>query len=130
VRLRLEVEHGPALVALFARYLTTIEAAREQGTGKTAYPTLSVRGRLKMNPAVNCGIAAIYSGKVDADNGVSLDTATRRITAIGTLTFEFAKDSALTLEERYIWNRVDEPTATDRDYEVSMLSLYVRAGIW
>jgi hypothetical protein len=130
VRLRLEVERGPALVALFARYLSTIEAASEPGGGKTAYPTLSVRGRLKVSPAVSCGIAAIYSGKGNADDGVTLDAATKRITAIGTLIFEFAGNSALTLEERYIWNRVDEPAAADRDYEVSMLSLYVRAGIW
>lgn len=130
VRLRLEVERGPALVALFARYLTTIEATAEPGGGKTAYPTLSVRGRLKVNPVLNCGIAAIYSGMGDAGDGVTLNAATKRITAIGTLTFEFARDSALSLEERYIWNRGDERTAADRDYEVSMLSLYVRAGIW
>jgi hypothetical protein len=53
-----------------------------------------------------------------------------KITAIGTLAYEFAKDSVLTLEERYIWNRVEHLSATDLDYDVSMISLYVRASLW
>lgn len=127
MRLRLEVERGPVLVAAFARYLKTIKEAAQPDT---AFPTLSLRSRVKLNPALNCALGAIYSGSGKAGDGISFGASTKKVTAFGTLTFALAKDSALTLEERYIWNRVDHPTELERDSEFSMLSLYVKAAIW
>jgi hypothetical protein len=125
VRARVEFEGSRLSVALFGKYLRTVDA---EGDTTFAYPTLSVRSRLKVNPVLDVGLATIYSGSGPERDGVTLDADTRRLSLVGTAVLEFARDSALTLEERLVWNR--SRAGGDRDYEVSMISVYVRAAIW
>jgi hypothetical protein len=123
VRVRIQYRQDPIEVALFARLLRTM------GTG-TVYPTLSARGFLKMSPALRVGLAAIYAAEGHDDDSFVPPPDIGKTTALGTLTYEFVKGSTLTLEGRYIWNRVEHSTGSERDYDVSMISLYVRAGLW
>jgi len=128
-RARLEYERGRLLIALFGKYLTTIDPVKfEFGrpAGTVAYPTLSARGYLTAAPGLNFGLAAILSGEGLEDDGPSLDTDNRRTTLLATATYEFGKASSVTLEERYVRHRF----AQDDDYDVSMLSLYVQGAIW
>jgi hypothetical protein len=130
-RLRLEYEHGAFLVALFGRYMTTIDpVSLPSQIGEPpvtlAYPTLSARGYLTAAPGLNLGIAAIMSGEGPEDDGLILNTDDMRTTLLGTITYEFGKDASVTIEERYIRHSFE----LDKDYDVSMLSLYVRAALW
>jgi hypothetical protein len=128
-RARLEYQQGPFLVALFGKYLTTIDPVKfrvDRPAGTVAYPTLSARAYLTAAPGLNLGLATILSGEGLQEDGPSLDTDNRRTTLLGTITYEFGRASSVTLEERY----VKHSFAEDDDYSVSMLSLYVRAGIW
>jgi hypothetical protein len=129
VRLRAEYSQDDLLVAVYAKYLRTIDPVTLAGraTEQTAvYPTLSARAYLRVIPALNIGLASIYSGEGPEDGGLTLDTDKKRITYLGTLTFEFTKDSSITLEERYVQTRSE----FESEYDVSLLSLYVRAAIW
>jgi hypothetical protein len=130
-RLRLEYAHGPMLIALFGKYLTTIDPVYlpshlDEGSVTFAYPTLSARGYLTAAPGLNLGIAAIMSGEGPEHDGLTLRTDDRRTTLLGTVTYEFRRDAHLTVEERYIRHIFKE----GNDYDVSMLSLYLRAAIW
>lgn len=128
-RLRLEYERDRFLISLFGKYLTTIDPAKfyfEQPPMKIAYPTLSARGYVTAAPGLNLGLAAILSGEGPEEDGITLDTDNMRTTLLATATYEFGKDSSVTLEERYIMHRF----AKDDDYRVSMLALYVQAAIW
>jgi hypothetical protein len=129
LRFRAEYNEERLLIALFAKYLRTIDPVFVAGYDvdqTVAYPTLSARGYLRITPNLNLGVAAIYSGEGVEEEGVTLDVDNKRITWLGALTFEFTKDSSITLEERYVQNRSD----TEADQDVSLLSLYVRAAIW
>jgi hypothetical protein len=130
-RLRLEIARGRLFIALFGKYLTTIDPAAVPsdlgGPPRTiAYPTLSARAYVMAAPGLNLGLAAIMSGEGPEKDGFTLDTSDKRTTLLGTVTYDFGKASSLTLEERYIWNDFEEA----EDYGVSVLSLYVRAGLW
>jgi hypothetical protein len=128
-RIRLEYEKGNLLIALFSKYLTTIDPVNfyyGEPAVKMAYPTVSARGYLTAAPDLNLGLAVILSGEGPEDDGVTLDTDNRRTTVLGTVTYEFGKSSSVTLEERYVRHRFEELD----DYNVSMVSLYVRAAIW
>jgi hypothetical protein len=128
-RIRLEYKRARLLVALFAKYLASIDELPDpvSGTDLTyAYPTLSLRGYLELNPALTLGLASIYAGEGPEDGGITLDTDNRRITWLGTLSYEFARGARLNFEERYIQHKF----AIQNDYDVSMLSLYLRARIW
>jgi hypothetical protein len=129
MRVRLEYGDDKLLVALFAKYLETIEAVSlnpGDPVETLVYPTLSARGYAEVMPNLNLGLAAVYSGKGIKDGNLTLDVEKQTLTWLGALTYEFGKDSSLTLEERYVQNRRD----TDPDYDVSMFSLYVRSAIW
>lgn len=128
-RVAAEFTGGKVRVAAFAKYLRTVDPLSDEDTRHTVYPTTSLRCYLKVSPALDLGLGAIFAGS-DIDDGWKLDVADKKLTLIGSLTFEFAKDSAITLEERLISNRVDKTTPTQRDYDISMLSLYVRSAIW
>jgi hypothetical protein len=130
---RARVEYGDdrLLIALFGRYLRPVDP-EDVGTGlqtgiADAYPTYSARGYFRPVPGLNLGLAAIYSAEdVDEDStGYELDSS--RLTFLGTVTYEFTKDSSVSVEERYIRNK---PGGAREDYDVSMLSLYVTAKIW
>ena len=130
-RFRLEYECGPVLIALFGKYLTTIDpvylpSRLDKGAVTLAYPTLSARGYLTAAQGLNLGIAAIMSGEGQEHEVPTLKTDDRRTTLLGTATYEFRKDAYVTVEERYIMHTFK---AGD-DYDVSMLSLYLRAAIW
>lgn len=130
-RLRLEYERGRLLVALFGKYLTTIDPVTlpsqlDKPRATVAYPTLSARGYLTALPGLNLGLAAIMSGEGPEEDGLTLDTEDMRTTLLGTVTYEFGRGSSLTLEERYVRHSF----AHSDDYDVSMLSLYVQAAIW
>jgi hypothetical protein len=128
-RIRLEYDEDSFLVGLFAKYLSTIadeSTDSEQPPGRIAYPTFSARGYAKLNPRLNLGLAAIYSGEGPEEDGITLCTDNQRTTLIAALTYEFGEDATLTLEERYIKHRF----ADADDYDVSILSLYLRAAIW
>jgi hypothetical protein len=120
-RIRLEYGEKDFLVALFAKYLTTIDAAET-----IVYPTFSARGYLTVRPKLNLGLAAIYSGEGPAEDGFTVNTDSKRITWLAALAYEFGKDSSITLEERYIQRRF----ADEEGYDISMLSLYLRAAVW
>ncbi len=129
VRIRLEYGDDNLLVALFAKYLKTIDPASLNDGDPVeilVYPTLSARGYARVMPNLNLGLAAVYSGEGVEDGNLTLDVERQRLTWLGTLTYEFGKDSSVTLEERYVQNGSD----ISPDYNVSMLSLYVRAAIW
>jgi hypothetical protein len=129
MRIRLEYGDDRLLVALFAKYLRTIDPAslKDGDPAETlVYPTLSARGYAEIMPNVNVGLAAVYSGEGTKNGGITLDVEKQRLTWLGTLTYEFGKDSSVTLEERYVENVSD----VGPDYTVSMLSLYVRSAIW
>jgi hypothetical protein len=131
--LRARVEYGGdrLLVALFARYLQPVDP-EDVGTGPEtgsvdAYPTYSARGYFRPAPSLNLGLATIYSAElVDEDSG-GYDLDSSRLTLLGTVTYEFTKDSSVSVEERYVRNK---PGGAREDYDVSMLSLYVTAKIW
>jgi hypothetical protein len=128
-RLRAEFNRKDLLVAVFAKYLRTVDPVVVAGwpTDQTVvYPTLSARGYLRAMPELNIGAAVIYSGEGVEEDGITLDVQDKRITYLGTVTFEFTKDSSITVEERYVQTRSE----TEAEYDVSMLSLYVRAAIW
>ena len=153
-RLGLEYQQAGTTVALFARVLKTTDSFHpsgyaaaipgEAGTAgpaaaaasasssgsETAYQTFSTRGHFRISPAQTIGLAGIYAAEGDDDDSFIPSADTRRTTAIASLVYEFAKDASLTLEERYIWNRVEHATVSEHDYDVSMISLYVRAGLW
>jgi hypothetical protein len=126
MRIRVEFDNRPLLIALFAKYLRTVDTLPQESGKRLTYPTLSARGYLTIRPGINVGAAAIYSGEGTTDDVFTLSVDTRRVTYLGALTVEFGKDSSLTIEERYIQNRSD----TEDDYDVSYLSAYVRAAIW
>ncbi len=129
LRLRAEFNQRDLLIAVFAKYLRTVDPIAVAGyrTDQTVvYPTLSARGYLRVTPDLNIGVATIYSGEGVEEDGVTLDVQGKRITYLGTVTFEFTKDSSITLEERYVQTRSE----TEAEYDVSMLSLYLRAAIW
>lgn len=128
-RVTAEFTSGRVRVAGFAKCLRTIDPVSEEDARHRVYPTASLRCYLDVNPALDLGLGAILTGS-DVDDGWKLNAANKRLSLIGSLTFEFAKDSAVTLEERFISNRVEEASPTNRDYDISMLSLYVRSGIW
>ena len=130
VRVRIEASSGPLVLAAFAKYLRTVDRVPEQGNRHMVHPTASLRSYLQINPALDFGVGAIFAGSGVEDNGLSFDMLDKRYTLFGNLTLEFAEDAFLTLEERFVWNRVAVPTATQTDYDFSMLSLYVRSGIW
>jgi hypothetical protein len=130
-RLRLEYQRGNLLVALFGRYLTTIDPVTwpsqiDQGPVTLAYPTLSARGYLTAAQGLNLGMAAILSGEGPEEDGLTIETDDMRTTLLGTVTYEFGKGSSVTVEERYVMHSFEEAG----DYQVSMLSLYFRAAIW
>jgi hypothetical protein len=130
-RFRLEYEHGPMLIALFGKYLTTIDpvylpSQLDKGAVTLAYPTLSARGYLTAAPGLNLGVAAIMSGEGQEHDVPTLKTDDRRTTLLGTVTYEVRRDAYVTVEERYIMHTFEEGD----DYNVSMLSLYLRAAIW
>jgi hypothetical protein len=130
-RVRLEYEHGDILIALFGRYLTTIDPVSlpsQMGEPEVtlAYPTWSARAYYTAAPGLNLGVATILSGEGPEDEGITLKTDDMRTTLLGTVTYEFGEGSSVTLEERYVRHSF----AATSDYDVSMLSLYVRAGIW
>lgn len=128
-RARLEYERGRLLIAIFAKYLTTIDPVKfyfDRPAVTVAYPTLSGRGYLTAAPGLNLGLAAILSGEGPEEDSPTLDTDNMRTTLLATVTYEFGKASSVTLEERYVKHRFAE----DNDYSVSMLSLYVQAAIW
>lgn len=131
LRVRFEYGGDRFLIALFGRYLQPIDSD-DVGSGiqtgtVDAYPTYSARGYFRPIPGLNVGLATIYSAeRVDEDfAGYELDSS--RLTFIGTATYEFSKDSSISIEERYIRNR---PGGAREDYDLSMLSLYVTAKIW
>jgi hypothetical protein len=129
MRVRVEYGDDKLLVALFAKYLQTISATMSDAgdTPETlVYPTLSARCYAEVAPNLDLGLAAIYSGRGAKEGSLTLDVESKTLTWLGSLAYDFGKDSAVTLEERYVQHR-DE---ADTDYEVSMLSLYVRSGIW
>jgi hypothetical protein len=130
VRVRAELASGNLVVAAFARYLRSVDPAEQGGDEKMAYPTLSLRGYLKTSQALNLGLGAILSGSGVEDGGITLDTDNKHLSIIGTVTYEFAEDATVSLEERFVSNSVEVPSATEADNQVSMLSLYVRAAIW
>jgi hypothetical protein len=129
VRIRVEYGDDDLLVALFAKYLQTIDPASLNDGDPVetlVYPILSGRGYARVMPHLNIGLAAVYSGEGTKDGSLTLDVEKQRLTWLGTLTYEFGKDSSVTLEERYVQNVSD----VGPDYNVSMLSLYVRSAIW
>jgi hypothetical protein len=128
-RLRLEYTEDRFLVALFAKYLSSIDPvldAAEADSSILVYPTLSLRGYFNINEDLTLGLTGIYSGEGPEKDGLTFDTDNRRITWLGTLSYEFGRGARLNLEERYIQHKFAE----DDDYNVSMLSLYLRAAIW
>jgi hypothetical protein len=125
-RLRMEVKGSRLVLALFAKYLTTIEAPREHRDAKTAYPTLSARGYLKLTPVLNLGAGAIYSGEGPENGGLTINVDDQRISLLGAVRLVLREDASITVEERYILNRSE----TEKDYRVSSLSVYARAAIW
>jgi len=130
VRVRIEASSGPLLVTAFAKYLRSVDLAASEGYRHIAYPTASLRSYIRITPALDFGVGAIFAGSGAEHGGVTLDVEDKRYTLFGNLTLEFAEDAALTLEERFVWNRVAVPSATLTDYDFSMLSLYVRSGVW
>jgi len=128
-RVAAELASGNVRIAAFAKCLRSVDPLSDTDTRRRVYPTASLRGYFKITPVLDLGLGAILSGS-DIDDGWKLDAANKRLTLIGSLTLEFAKDSAVTLEERFVSNRVEETTSTERDYDLSMLSLYVRSAIW
>ena len=128
-RVRLEYERGRILVSLFGKYLTTINPLKfylDRPKVKVVYPTLSARAYLTARPGLNIGLATILSGEGPEEGTLTLDTANMRTTLLAAITYEFGKDSSITLEERYVMHRFAE----DDDYRVSMLALYAQAAIW
>jgi len=128
-RLRLEYTEDRFLVALFAKYLSSIDPIYDPATADSsvlAYPTFSLRGYFNINEDLTLGLTGIYSGEGPEQDGFTLSTDNRRITWLGTLSYEFGRGARLNLEERYIQHKF----ASEDDYNVSMLSLYVRASIW
>jgi hypothetical protein len=129
VRLRLEYSEGRFLVALFAKYLSSIDPGFDPAGADSsilAYPTFSLRGYFNINEDLTLGLTGIYSGEGAEKDGFTLKTDNRRITYLGTLSYEFGRGARLNLEERYIQHEF----ALEDDYNVSMLSLYLRASIW
>ena len=129
VRVRVEYGDDKALVALFAKYMMTIEdRALNEGepAQRLVYPTLSARAYLEVAPNLDLGLAAVYSGEGTKNGSLTLDVENQTRTWLGSLTYEFGKDSAVTLEERYVQHLGE----ADSNYDVSMFSLYVRSGIW
>jgi len=128
-RIRLEYTEDRFLVALFAKYLSSIDPVDDavSATSSTfAYPTFSLRGYFNINPDLTLGLTTIYSGNGPEKDGFTLDTDNKRITWLGTLSYEFGRGARLNLEERYIQHKF----AVEDGYNVSMLSLYLRAAIW
>jgi hypothetical protein len=130
VRVRAELTRGNLVIAAFARYLATVDPVAEADDKKVAYPTLSLRGYLKAARGVNLALGAILAGSGPEEDGLTLDVDTRRLSVIGTVTYEFAEDSAVTLEERYVHNTVGDADPAEGAYDVSTLSLYVKAAMW
>jgi len=128
-RLRLEYTEDRFLLALFAKYLSSIDPVYDPVRADSsilAYPTFSLRGYFNINEDLTLGLTGIYSGEGPEKDGFTLSTDNRRITWLGTLSYEFGRGARLNLEERYIQHKF----ASESDYNVSMLSLYVRAAIW
>ncbi len=130
MRMRMELSHRRILVTLFAKYLKTIQPMPDVPHHKGGYPTLSLRAYFKPTPTLNVGLATIYSADGIEEGTMDLAADNKRTTLLGTLSFEFAKDATLNVEERYVWSRFNNRSQSDHDHNVSMLSLYVRAGIW
>ena len=130
IRVRVEASRGPLLVAAFAKYLRTVDRVEAQGNRHMVHPTASLRGYVQINPAIDVGVGAIFAADGVERDGLSFDLLDKRYTLFGNLTVEFAEDAAVVLEERLVWNRVKVPTPLQTDYDFSMLSLYVRSGIW
>ena len=147
VRLRLELDRKVYVIALFARYLRSVDPLPKPVTAqhidlpyapgkRLAYPTLSARGYLRVSPNLNLGIAGIYSGEGIEKASGDPRMASERLTVSGAVTYEFGKDSAVTLEERLIRSRIDEtkyrPGRSEgiADYDVAYTSIYVKAVIW
>jgi hypothetical protein len=128
VRLRVEYAEANMLVALFGRYLRPVDPVYiGSGTSRevVGYPTYSARGYWRVTPDLNVGIAAIYSAERIDEDAALPDLDTERTTVLGTVTYEFNKDSSVSLEERYVQNRTGEG-----DSDVSLTSLYVTASLW
>jgi hypothetical protein len=147
VRLRFELDRKVYLIALFARYLRSVDPLPTLVTAqhidlphapgkRLAYPTVSARGYLRVTPNLNLGLAGIYSGEGVEEASVDPRMAGERLTISGALTYEFGKDAAVTLEERLIRSRIDEAKYLPgrspgiADYDVAYTSLYVKAAIW
>ena len=130
LRLRAEWTQGNLVIAAFARYLETVDPADEADGKKMVYPTLSVRGYLKAAPALNLALGAIFAGSGPEEDHLTLNPDSRRLSVIATVTYEFAEDSAVTLEERFVHNSAEEADAAEDEYDVSTLSLYVKAAMW
>ncbi len=128
-RIRLEYTEQRFLVALFAKYLSTIAPVDDPATGSAAtlaYPTFSARGYFKINPDLSLGLTTIYAGEGPENSGFTANTDNKRITWLGTLTYKFGRGAMLSLEERYIQHKF----AGEDDHNVSILSIYLRAAIW
>jgi hypothetical protein len=129
LRMRADYTDRRLVLALFGRYLETIDPVRStplEPERTIVYPTLSARAYYRVTPDVNLGLAAVYSGEGPEEDGVTLDVEETRLTLLGTLTADFGKDSSITLEERYIKNDGSDSGS----YDLSMMSLYVRSAVW
>lgn len=126
-RARLEIALANVVVTAFAKHLETIDAGASADTSQT---TLSARCHVGAGRALGLGLGTIFAASGPRKGGLTLDLEARRLSLIGDLTYEFAEDSFVTLEERCVWNSVDQGASAGRDYRSSMLSLYVRAAIW
>ncbi len=129
LRLRCEYAGEQLVIALFAKFLSTIDNVAfgpQAEPSKVHYPTLSARLYYKVLPNLNLGLATIFSGEGTSEKTVTTDVEYKRTTWLATFTYELTKKSSINLEERYVRRRSDfEP-----DYDVSLTSLYVRTKVW
>jgi hypothetical protein len=128
-RVAAEFTSGRIRLIAFAKYLRTVDPLSDGDADRGLHSSASLRGYISVNSALDLGLGAILSGYGQGE-GWEIDVADKRLTLAGSLVYEIAAHSTLTLEERLIINRVEEATLTSRDYDLSMLSLYVRSAIW
>jgi len=100
VRFRCEYGGERLVVAVFAKFVSTIDDVPFGPTAQVSqviYPTLSARAYYEVVPDLNLGLAAIFSGEGTSGDLISIDVENKRITWLGTLTYEISRNSSINL---------------------------------
>ncbi len=128
-RVRLTFESDRLLISAFVRYLRTINREAKGGTSRTVYPTYSGRINFRLTPSLTVGLGGVYTTSGISSGLLSYEKLTSRTSVVGTISFDLAKNSTLTFEERFVRNRDLRPEF-NLDYDVTLSSIYVKVHLW